>query len=185
MTVRTERALCGVILSSGKRKGEPCDMPVVPDAIPLTCRRHQTHGPTGQFGLVKREAFLEAYRNSGNIRRSCEAAGIVRQTYANWLDADPSLIVDMLAARQDAIEALEGAMRDMAMDGNVTAGIFLLKSLVPERYRETMNANLHVDTGLPSGSVDMDTAEGTHARLLEHLRSVRGAIETTSVEHSE
>jgi hypothetical protein len=144
---------------------------------------------------------LAAYRMSGNVSFACEAGDIGRRTFYHWLDDDPEFSLAALEARDDAADSLEqeawrrayqGTLKPVYQGGkhvgdireyDTTLTIFLLKALRPAKFRERFDATLTVDTGLPQPSDQ--PADDTHARLLENLRSARGAIEATSRDHAE
>jgi hypothetical protein len=118
---------------------------------------------------VKKRAYLSAFAQTGNIRRSCEAAGIDRSTYYTWLEHDPDFGPAVEFAKQFAIERLEDEARRRAYygtrkirrsysrDGDLVAEhieyeysdtlmIFLLKGLAPEKYAERRSIDLRMDS---------------------------------------
>src|SRR4051812_24697219 len=83
------------------------------------------------------EAFLAAYRQNGNVTRSCEAAGVDRAAYYKWLERDPEFVDVVQLAKEESIENLEAIARARAEESSDTLMIFLLKGLKPEMYRDT------------------------------------------------
>ena len=63
-----------------------------------------------------RERFLEAFREAGNVREACEAAGIHRVTAYKWRYADPEFAAAWDQAREDAIDTLEQVAWKRAKD---------------------------------------------------------------------
>lgn len=88
----------------------------------------------------KKRAFLAAFSRYPSISKAAKRAKIDRRTHYDWLSDDPEYVKAFAAAREEGAEALEDAMTDVAFDGNVTAAIFLLKGLKPEKYREKIDS---------------------------------------------
>jgi hypothetical protein len=63
-------------------------------------------------------------------------AKVDRRTHYNWLKEDPWYVQAFRQAVQEAGDALEDKLNELAHEGNVTAAIFLLKGLRPNKYRE-------------------------------------------------
>jgi hypothetical protein len=78
---------------------------------------------------------LAAYREHGVIAYACEAAGICRQTWYNWLKEDPAFAKEAHDAEEDAIDALEVEARKRAKDKSDLLLMFTLKAKRPE-YRD-------------------------------------------------
>jgi hypothetical protein len=109
---------------------------------------------------IRKRAFLVAYSTNGNVVRSCEIAGIVRGTHWTWLGKDPDYREAFEFAKLLAVEsleseamrrALEGVTRPVYQGGKLvgrervysdTLMIFLLKGLMPDRYRENTRVTL-------------------------------------------
>jgi hypothetical protein len=86
---------------------------------------------------IKKRAFLAAYSRCGSLSRAAKRAGVDRRTHYNWKKADPDYRDALLQATIEAGDALEDKLMDLAHDeGNVTAAIFLLKGLRPEKYKD-------------------------------------------------
>lgn len=90
----------------------------------------------------KKRAFLAAFSRSGSRTRAAKRARVDRKTHYNWLKEDPDYAQAFAQAEYEAADAIEDSMADLAFDGNVTAGIFLLKGLRPEKYRERSEVKL-------------------------------------------
>lgn len=80
--------------------------------------------------------FLEAFRQTGNVRLSAQGAGVDRTTVYRAAKADAEFAAAWREAEQDAIDTLEAVARQRALQTSDTLLIFLLKSLRPDRYRE-------------------------------------------------
>src|SRR4051812_1251527 len=68
-------------------------------------------------GPVWVKAFLAAFRDTGNVRRACEAAGKSRTVVYEHRKADPGFAAAFDEAREDAADLLEGEARRRAVDG--------------------------------------------------------------------
>jgi hypothetical protein len=109
-----------------------------------------------QSGHLKK-AFLDAYRDTGNIRLACAASGVARSTVYKWQEHDAEFSAAFGVAQVEAVEALEAAAYHRAVEGVETAVtapgrgivgyeqkfsdtllIFLLKGAAPEKYRDRM-----------------------------------------------
>ena len=66
---------------------------------------------------LKQRRFLVAFRECGNVRASCEAAGIARSSHYRWLDEDPEYSEAFEMAKDDAVDLLEAEVRRRALEG--------------------------------------------------------------------
>lgn len=87
---------------------------------------------------------LVKYRELGTVRSACEAAGIGRRTWYNWVEEDRQFAALVDEAKEDVADELEetAAMRAKAADGSDLLLIFLLKALRPSRFRENIKIDL-------------------------------------------
>ena len=78
---------------------------------------------------IKKKAFIEVLRNNaGNIKLSCEKAGIGRTTYYNWIDDDKDFEKEVSNVNEELIDFAESELMKKITDGNLTAIIFFLKT---------------------------------------------------------
>ncbi len=99
----------------------------------------------------KQARFLKAYRESGNIKASCAAAGVHRQTYYNWRDQDEAFQAALPDAKEDACDTLEFAAYERAVRG-VESYVVSMGRVV---YEEIAQCD---DTGTPK--LDKEGKEG-------------------------
>jgi len=93
---------------------------------------------------LKKRAFLAAFSRCGSLSKSAKRAKVDRRTHYNWLKDDPLYVQGFQQAVIEAGDSLEDRLTEMAFDGNVTAAIFLLKGLKPQKFRERIEqTNLH------------------------------------------
>ncbi len=131
-----------------------------------------TDSPVSRIVHPKRRAFLAAFRETGNVRVACKAAGVGRSSHYRWLAEDPEYHEAFDVAKLQAADVLEAEAHRRAVEGveepigwyrGVAGGtvrrysdvllMFLLKGLLPERYRERRDLRgslAHIDlTQLP------------------------------------
>jgi hypothetical protein len=85
---------------------------------------------------VWRPKFLEALRNSANVRASCQAAGIARVTAYHHRALYPGFAEEWDEALEEACDALEAVARDRAIRGRSDFLLYkLLQAHRPEKYR--------------------------------------------------
>lgn len=82
------------------------------------------------------QAFLITYRLTASVTEGCRAAHISRQTAYVWRREDPEFAALWEEAQEIAVDDLEAAARQRALDGSDTLMIFLLKANRPDKYRE-------------------------------------------------
>ena len=116
-------------------------------------KRHhewQTDPVTGQQFIIKangqrmsrpqpaevwRPKWLAAFRESGNIRAACEAAGIDRKTFSNARANSPEFAAQIEEAREDAVDILEAVAFVRATTGKSDMVLMrLLEAHRPEVY---------------------------------------------------
>lgn len=113
---------------------------------------------------IWRPLFINALRNSGNIRASCQAAGIARDTAYKARSASAEFAAQWDEALEEAIDTLEAAAWSRARDGvtrrdpimyqgqkvsekvvteySDTLMTLLLKAHRPEKYRERFDIEI-------------------------------------------
>src|SRR5258708_33070223 len=86
---------------------------------------------------IKKRAFLAVFSRCGSRSTAAKRAKVDRRTHYNRLRDDPWYKQAFRQAIQEAGDALEDKLNDLAHEeGNVTAAIFLLKGLRPEKYKD-------------------------------------------------
>ena len=97
----------------------------------------QNRGGSGALGgSAPQQSRASAFSRCGSISTAAKRARIDRRTHYNWLKEDPWYVEAYKQSVQQAGDALEDKLNELAHDGNVTAAIFLLKGLRPNKYRE-------------------------------------------------
>lgn len=84
----------------------------------------------------KKAVFIAELRDRGTVYHAAKAAGIGRKTAYRWRDASPTFAAEWDDAKEDTVEILEDSMFQRAVKGDTVAGIFLLKAMRPDKYRD-------------------------------------------------
>jgi hypothetical protein len=84
---------------------------------PASAARVRSRPLTPEQRVRKQVRFLKVYRECGNVKASCAAAGISRQTYYTWRDQDEVFAAELPDAREDACDTLELAAHERAVKG--------------------------------------------------------------------
>lgn len=102
----------------------------------------------------KKEKFIEALRNTGNISKAAKLTKVDRKTVYNWKESDAEFAKKWEVALNEASDLLEDEAKRRAYEGvkkpvyqggkrvgyvqeySDTLLIFLLKGAKPEKYRE-------------------------------------------------
>jgi hypothetical protein len=78
---------------------------------------------------IKQKDIIEVFRKKGcNISATCNALGISRQTYYNWLKNDEDLKLEIEHSQEAVLDNVESKLLSAINDGNITAIIFYLKT---------------------------------------------------------
>ena len=117
--------------------------------------------------------WLEVFRDTGNVRLSCHAVNISRQAAYQHRDRDPSFAAAWKQAEEDATDVLEAEARKRARNSSDVLLIFLLKSLRPSKYRETVR-NEH--TGADGGPITVSDVTERRTQILGRMAGL-AAIE--------
>ena len=84
--------------------------------------------------------FIDAFRNSGNVRASCQAAGISRAVCYRERDKNPAFKAAWDESLQDAVDTLEATAWQRARTGlSDQVLMMLLRAHRPNLYRERMH----------------------------------------------
>lgn len=110
---------------------------------------------------ARQEKFLAAFRLCGKIGQACKKAGIDRETFRQWRLKDQEFVKRFADTKVDLTELLEDSYVGKALkaDGE-KANWNLLKSLAPEKYRETSDLNLKAPVPL---EITLSDDRGTDA----------------------
>ena len=94
----------------------------------------------------RKELFLLAYEEWGNIKKACEVAGIARDTYGSWTQTDLESGKKMDMVRHAFAESLETIALERVRNPDKGKGsdvllITLLNSNMPWKYRPQVAIN--------------------------------------------
>ena len=106
-----------------------------------------------------------AYRQSGNIRISSEAAKVDRRTYYFWMERDLVFAAAAQIAKEEYGDLLEAKLANIAFhQDNVTALIVSLKMI--GRFVERTRSEVSGPEGKPI-QIDVDSRERLASRITE------------------
>jgi hypothetical protein len=88
--------------------------------------------------------FIENFRNTGHARSAAEAAGVDRSTPYQRSERDPKFRASWAAAKEDAVDLLLGQAFKAALEGDTRLTIFLLQSLRPEVFRNSVELRIDI-----------------------------------------
>lgn len=83
-----------------------------------TSKRRQGVRLTPQQKKAAKEVYLRTFKNTGNIRASCLAAGIDRSTVREWEEHDPIFCLESQMAGKDVDDLIEAELFRRAMHGD-------------------------------------------------------------------
>ena len=88
---------------------------------------------------ANKKAAIEALKKTlGNVSKACEAVGIDRSTFYDWVNADPAFAQSLKDVREKTVDIAETALQKLIQEGN-PAIICYLKTQAKDRgYREGM-----------------------------------------------
>jgi hypothetical protein len=126
------------------------------------------------------ERFLAAYQESCIVAEAAKASGVTRKTLYRWKESDPEFAARWAEVKRWVIDNLEGIAYKRASEGSDTLVIFLLKSLRPSVYRESLNVKhggkvgvaVEIEEGVDE-AIDGLLAEND--RLTQRLAELEGA----------
>lgn len=98
--------------------------------------------------LENKQAFLEALEENLTFYGAAKVAGISRMSVYRWMDEDPLFKDAVAKCKELATQRLEQSMYDRAVKSDTIAGIFLLKSLRPQTYRDDAQRQPPVNVGV-------------------------------------
>lgn len=94
----------------------------------------------------KKDGALQAYVVCGTVTGACEAAGIGRRTWYDWIRDDQTFAAAVEESKDAVADSLEQRAIERALGGSDTLMIFLLKSLRPDKFKERKESvNINYD----------------------------------------
>lgn len=89
---------------------------------------------------ANKKAAIEALKKTlGNVSKACEAVGISRSHFYEWVKHDEAFAQSLKDVREKTVDIAETALQKLIQEGNPTAIIFFLKTQAKDRgYREGM-----------------------------------------------
>lgn len=85
--------------------------------------------PRNRYKMKSKEKFLENFKLSlGNISISCEASGISRQTYYNWVKQDTTFAQECKDIEERNLDLAEMKLLNAIREGKTAELLFYLKT---------------------------------------------------------
>ncbi len=135
--------------------------------------------------------FLTELRETCNVGKAAENAGVDRSTIRRWRNADEKFAGQVDQAKKDAVEALEDEVHRRAFQGTLKIGkqgayleysdtlaIFLLKAHAPEKYREMTRTEITGANGEPLNATNEQIANKLDA-IMEAAKARRQAVQAS------
>lgn len=92
---------------------------------------------------VKKSFLKVLVRTGGDLKAAAHAVGVSRRTAYNWKNNDPKMAKAIEYIRQEGVAEIEDCLFDNAKRGNVTAQIFILTNLMPQKYRHVSKIDVN------------------------------------------
>jgi hypothetical protein len=109
-------------------------------------------GKNGKGFYVATEArlkvFLDHYSKHGRVLQACEASGINFKTHYRHLQSDPEYRLAVEEAEQQAAQAVEDRVYDMALDNDLQASLVILRRFRPSLYRDRASIDVTADISI-------------------------------------
>ena len=136
---------------------------------------------TGHYKKIrspKKRAFLAALAHTGNITEAADITHISRSAHYQWLEADPVYAAAYKDAMEQAAQRLEAEARRRAVEGveepvfyqgkqcgairrySDALLMFLLKGVMPDKYKERTSTELTGAGGKPLTVAFVSPGEG-------------------------
>lgn len=134
---------------------------------------------------VRKLAFLEDYAKYGLVSHSCDAVGISRYRYEEWLQTDPRFVNDFMFARSRCIDEVEQELHKRAMISNVrerdtNALMFWLKHNYKEKYGDERKVKIVANEDLLQKIAELiaDTVKDseTYDKIREGLQRIAAGV---------
>ena len=119
---------------------------------------------TEEGRIVAKKMFVETYREFGNVRAGCAAAGISRKTFYYWMERDDEFVEMFQHAKEDYNDRVRGEIHRRAVRG------------VKKEHREYFKGEL-IDTWFEEQYSDSLLKMLAAARMPEFRTGSRGGLD--------
>lgn len=90
---------------------------LTPQRARRVVKRRSGQHPTADEAAQIKTAFLAAFRESANVRLSCDTVGVSRTTVYDWCKGDLAFKAAFADAEEDANDLVRAELRRRAMEG--------------------------------------------------------------------
>jgi hypothetical protein len=147
---------------------------------PRSARRGKPITRPTKLNDERREELLDRLRNGFRRMSACRSVGVAYGTFQEHVTRDPAFAEAVKLAEREANEAVEEALFDAAISGNVTACFGWLYNRDPEQWADRRNLRIGgADGGPVAVSFDADALEKKVAQVLA-FREERALPKATS-----
>lgn len=129
---------------------------VITKSETITPAPPNSRGPY-KFNKERREAYLQALREGLRPTRAAESVGVSRQIVYAYREAHPEFRREELLAERESLEAVEDALYQAAISGNINAIKMILFNRDPERWSEKQAPNIINAIQATSATSDLST----------------------------
>tara|TARA_R110002020_G_scaffold323100_6_gene538880 strand:+ start:1307 stop:1801 length:495 start_codon:yes stop_codon:yes gene_type:complete len=129
----------------------------------------------------KRKEYLQHLRNGMGRKQAARASGVGIRTVQRYVNQNPDWESERDEAESEAIELVENALFNTAVEGNVSAGIFFLTNRSPDRWTDKRrpNINLNAQAAIAIGDGEH---EGVVGRMIARAEALLTEGEETDGE---
>jgi hypothetical protein len=120
------------------------------------------------FRYDKRETYLEALRQGMGRKQAARSIGVGIRTVQRYANQHPRWVEDRDEAEAEAIEQVENALFNTAINGNVSASIFFLTNRHPDRWTDKRRPNINLTAQAAAISGDAEQ-QGVIARIMARV----------------
>ena len=115
-----------------------------------------------EIRLAKREAIIQSLESGATVSDACNAAGIDRRSFYNWVKADPDFELAVTEAKLSRIESMQSV-----------AYLCAKKSLMDPRYQTSLIAWMNNEGGWgKSANMTSQQLSNVHVYLPQNQRDV-------------
>lgn len=99
---------------------------------------------------------LEVFKaKAGNISATCEAVGITRKTFYEWLEKSPEFKQRVEEIQESLIDFAESMLLKNIREGKETSIFFFLVNRKPEKWKSITKVQMEHSGSIKTGTIDI------------------------------